>query len=142
MDTSPTVHQQNTRLRSQFTGFVVREHFVSDERGRSASTSNSEKAKQSSPAMAASQWQWKTLGQKFSHHYRQPCSYHSVRMTTGLPVTACGPPEKKMRPDRRRETTASCSSIAIAIDATIEMNTHRATAEAPRPTEAANVQHS
>ena len=67
------VHQQHPRLPnpSRFTGFVVREHLASDERGRSVSQSSGS---------------GKTLRQKFSHHQRQLCFLRCVRMTTDLPM--------------------------------------------------------
>ena len=74
--------QQHPRLPnpSRFTGFVVREHLASDERGRSASQSSGS---------------GETLRQKFSHHHRQLCSLRSVRMTTDLPGDCRRAPRKK-----------------------------------------------
>ena len=95
------VHQQHPRLPnpSRFTGFVVREHLASDERGRSVSQSSGS---------------GKTLRQKFSHHQRQLCFLRCVRMTTDLPMDCRRAPWKNtLWPDRTRETTASCSSMMI-----------------------------
>ena len=122
------IHQQHPRLPnpSRFTGFVVREHLASDERGRSASQSS---CGESFPIIIGSSAPWAA----------------SAWPQTYL-VTAGGPPEKKHcgRTEQERRLLLALpwwynlKAIALSIDATIQMNTHRASAAAPRPKGAAN----
>ena len=80
----------------------------------------------------------------FRHHHRQLCSLSSVRITTDLPGDFRQAPWKIHcgRTEQERRLLLALpwwyKAIALPIDATIQMNSHRASAAAPRPKGAEN----